>query len=124
MGLLHPSGRTEGGQRLYAPDCLAILAEIKRLQNAHWKLEDIAKRYGEDRLAQPVIDEVVELERQMKELEGRLDNMRVALHAELHRGSGSATLKKEIARLVAQGMALANGLALMLAEHGELFSKG
>lgn len=43
QGVLHPQGRSEGGYRLFGPDCLAELTLIKALRSMDVSITDLSR---------------------------------------------------------------------------------
>ena len=76
LGLLKPSGRSEGGFRLFPPDVLPRLAFIKRAQGLGLSLQEIAeilKVYDQGELPcgemkQRLEDKLIEIDRQIEQL--------------------------------------------------------
>ncbi|MEE3717488.1 heavy metal-responsive transcriptional regulator [Tumidithrix elongata RA019] len=73
IGLLKSSGRTEGRFRLFAPDAIARVAFIKRLQKLGLSLQEIAEILGVyDRGLAPCTEIKQQLEHQLHEIDRRI----------------------------------------------------
>ncbi|CAN1209270.1 heavy metal-responsive transcriptional regulator [Tumidithrix helvetica PCC 7403] len=85
IGLLKSSGRTEGRFRLFAPDAIARVAFIKRLQKLGLSLQEIAEILEVyDRGLAPCTEIKQQLEHQIHEIDRRIAEL-MTLRGEIDR---------------------------------------